>query len=61
MAQYLDYDFDKVQLKRGCYRPMGHDNLESDHQKILKGLTAILDGENAIPITLEGLSKHKIQ
>ena len=58
MAQYLDYDFDKVQLKRGCYRPMGHDNIESDHQKILKGLTSILDGENAIPITFR--SEHKL-
>lgn len=58
MAQYLEYDFDKVQLKRGCYRPIGHDNLESDHQKILKGLTSILDGENAIPITFR--SEHNL-
>lgn len=60
MAQYLEYDFDKVQLKRGCYRPIGHDNLESEHQKILKGLTSILDGENAIPITF-GSSAKKIK
>ena len=53
MAQYLEYDFDKVQLKRGCYRPMGHDDIEYDQRKILKGLTSILDGENAIPITFK--------
>ncbi len=56
MAQYLEYDFDKVQLKRGCYRPMGHDDIESDQRKILKGLTSILDGKNAIPITFK--SEH---
>lgn len=59
MAQYLEYDFDKVQLKRGCYRPISHDDIESDQRKILKGLTAILDGENSIPITFDGLAKHR--
>ena len=37
---------------------MGHDDLESDQRKILKGLTSILDGENAIPITFR--SEHNL-
>ena len=37
MAQYLGYDFDKIQLKRGCYSPIAHDEFENNQNKLLRG------------------------
>lgn len=59
MAKHLNYDFDEVQLKRDCYRPMGHENIEKSQLKILQGLVEVLDGEKAIPMTIESLSQNK--
>lgn len=53
MAKYLGYDFDEVQLKRNCYRPLGHDDLELDLYKLRKGLVGVLDGERAVPMNLK--------
>lgn len=53
MAKYLGYDFDEVQLKRNCYRPLGHDDLELDLYKLRKGLVEVLDGEKAVPMNIK--------
>ncbi|SLJ84916.1 DUF6680 family protein [Psychrobacter sp. DAB_AL43B] len=57
IAKHLNYDFDEVQLKRDCYRPMGHENIEKSQLRILQGLVEVLDGEKAIPMTIESLSR----
>ena len=57
MAKHLNYDFDEVQLKRDCYRPMGHESIEKSQLRIIQGLAEVLDGEKAIPITIESLSR----
>ena len=46
MSQHLGYDFDEVQLKRDCYKPMAHGDVETEQQKIREGLVAVLDGKN---------------
>lgn len=52
MAQYLEYDFDEVQLKRDCYRPIAHGDIESEQHKLRQGLVAVLDGKKSIPMAV---------
>lgn len=59
MGQNLGYVFDDVQLKRDWYRPISHENIENIYHKLLQGLVAVLDGEKAIPMTIESLSQNK--
>jgi hypothetical protein len=63
MSKVLGYDFNKVQLRRGCYTPGAH--TEHDYQllTIRRSLAAILDGKNAIPVSFtiseEALAKQE--
>lgn len=50
LSQAMNYDFDKVQLQRDCYRPIAHGDLETTQANILKGLEKVFSGENAIPM-----------
>lgn len=50
MSKALGYDFDEVQLKRDCYRPAGHGDLEADQYMIRKGILDILNGTRAMPV-----------
>ena len=50
MARSLGYKFDKVQLKKGCYTPQGHTDLEMEHTYIRRGLLNVLYGRSAVPI-----------
>ena len=50
MSNALGYNFDEVQLKRDCYRPSGHGDLELDQYRVRKGVLEILDGKRALPV-----------
>lgn len=50
IAQCLDYDYDKVQLQRDCYRPIAHGNLESTQLAILDGLDKIVNKGRPLPM-----------
>ena len=52
MSQSLGYDFDEVQLKRDCYRPRGHGELEDQHYLIRKNLVEILSGSKSLPMAV---------
>jgi hypothetical protein len=52
ISRALNYEFEEVQLKRGCYSPIAHGDLELDSLNIRKGLTKILSGEKPIPVKL---------
>lgn len=52
MAQSLGYDFDEVQLKRGCYNPVRHGRIESEQTRIREGLVEVLDGKRSIPMAV---------
>ncbi len=52
MSQALGYDFDEVQLKRDCYRPIGHGDLENQQYRVRKGIEEVLDGKRAIPMAV---------
>lgn len=58
MSQYLGYDFDEVQLKRDCYKPAAHGDVEADQQKIREGLVAVLDGKKSIPMAVTYLPPY---
>ena len=50
MSSALGYDFDEVQLKRDCYRPQAHGNLELDQHKLRIALLELMDGKRPLPI-----------
>lgn len=52
MASALNYDFDKVQLLRDCYRPEAYNNLENLQAGILFSLAEVLKGERSIPMRI---------
>jgi len=59
MSKALGYDYDEVQLKRDCYRPVAHGDVESAQYAILKGLESVLKSEKPLPVTIIG--EHKKQ
>lgn len=52
MSKLLNYKFDKVLLKRGCYIPKGHGEIEMEQTFIRKSLTELFDGKKSIPINI---------
>lgn len=52
MAKSLNYDFDKVHLKRGAYIPKGQAELELEQTVIRRGLVELLLGKKSIPVKI---------
>ena len=52
MSKVLDYTFDKVLLKRGCYIPKGHGDFQFEQDLIRRGLIEVLLGNQSIPISV---------
>ena len=52
MGQSIGYKFDKVQIKRNIYSPIGHETTERENTLIRKGILDVLNCETAIPMTL---------
>jgi hypothetical protein len=50
MSNALGYNFDEVQLKRDCYRPIAHGDLELDQHLLRKALLEVLAGTRALPV-----------
>lgn len=50
IAQCLNYDYDKVQLQRDCYRPIAHGNLENTQLAILEGLDQVVNKGRPLPM-----------
>jgi len=57
MSNALGYDFDEVQLKRDCYRPIAHGDLEEDQHMLRKALLEVMAGARPLPIV--EFKKHK--
>ncbi len=55
MAKALNYEFDKVELKRSAYSPIAHGEYENDNLIIRQSLAKILSGEKPLPMKLEQL------
>ncbi|WP_083386160.1 DUF6680 family protein [Methylomonas sp. LWB] len=52
MAQSLNYDYDKVQLQRDCYRPEAHGTIENIQLNLLTGLESIVKGDRSLPMAV---------
>ena len=48
MSQALNYDFDKVALKKNVYSPRAHGELESDQYLLRKYIVEMMSGKRAI-------------
>jgi hypothetical protein len=54
MSEFLGYDFDEVELRKGHYFPKGHVQFEADEEAIRRGVAALLKGELALPMEVRG-------
>ncbi len=52
MSNNLGFRFDRVHLKKGCYSPKGHADVESDQMFLRKGMVEVLSGKRNIPIAV---------
>ena len=50
MGYSLDYNFDKVMLKRTSYIPVGHADIETEQQIIRQGFAKIFSDKSAFPV-----------
>ena len=58
LSEHLGYDFDEVQLKRDCYRPIAHGDIEDEQHKLRAGLVAVLEGRKSIPMSVTSLPPY---
>lgn len=52
MSNSLGYDYDEVQLKRDCYRPVIHENIDMAQLEALGGLVDVLRGTRPLPVSI---------
>jgi hypothetical protein len=52
MSIALGYDYDEVQLKRDCYRPEAHANIEKAQLDVLSGLADVLKWKRSFPMAV---------
>jgi len=52
MGKALNYDFDKILIKRNVYSPVGHNNVERELQALRHGILDLLNGNTAVPMTV---------
>ncbi len=50
ITQSLNYDYDKVQLQRDCYRPIAHGDIENTQLAILNGLDQVVNNGRPLPM-----------
>jgi hypothetical protein len=55
MGKAVGYDFDKVQIRRGIYIPMGHANFEIEMQLLRRLLIEVLVGNRSLPLEVRSL------
>lgn len=59
MSKLLGYNFDKVLLKRGCYIPKGHGDIENEKNFIRRSLVELFLGGKTLPITIVEKQKEE--
>ena len=50
MGQALNYQFDKVHLKKGAYTPKGHADIEVEQSLLRRGALELFYGQRALPV-----------
>jgi hypothetical protein len=59
MSNSLGYDFDEVQLKRDCYRPVAHNNHEREQENLRKSLLEVVEGRKPLHIAQFNSDNYK--
>jgi hypothetical protein len=59
ITQSLNYDYDKVQLQRDCYRPIAHGNVENTQLAILDGLDQLVNNGKPLPMYVVNFSAQE--
>lgn len=52
MGKCLDYEFDRVYVKKGAYYPEGLGNVEQEQHALRRGVLELLDGKRRIPVAV---------
>jgi hypothetical protein len=52
MSIALGYEYDEVQLKRDCYRPQVHVDIENKQLNVLTGVADLLDMKRSLPVNI---------
>jgi FtsZ-binding cell division protein ZapB len=55
MGSAVGYEFDRVQILRGIYTPLGHANFEFETQAIRRLLLEVLIGNRPLPLDVRSL------
>jgi hypothetical protein len=53
MSNDLNYSFDKVEIKRSSYFPIGHSNIEITNEKMRNATLDVLEGKVALKIKFD--------
>ena len=61
MSQDVGFKFDRVQLKRGAYSPMAHEELEDDQRAMRKALLGALSGSTPLQMNIVGMPINEAQ
>lgn len=53
ISQFLGYDFNRVEIGREIYAPIGHATIESEQEIIRRGLASMFSGGFVIPVEVK--------
>ena len=59
MSQDAGYTFDRVQLKRGAYSPVAHENLENEERALRQAVIGGLTGEIPMKMNIVGMPANE--
>ena len=60
MAKVLDYDFDKVHIKKASYSPQAHGDVEAQQKALREGLLEVLDGSKSISMMVNNWPDNNV-
>lgn len=60
-AQDVNFSFDRVQLKRGAYTPVAHEELEVEQRALRRILIASLSGQSPLRMDVVSLPTNDVQ
>ena len=60
MGKCLQYDFDRTDIKRAAYLPIGHSEIETDLAKIRRGFADLLEYKKALPVIAVPPPPHSV-
>jgi len=53
MGKALNYEFDEVHIKKGCYNPIAHNEVQNEQTQFRKKFLELLDGQRVLPVQVK--------